>query len=55
MDLQGPAKASFEQMIFKPGAGDYMLSFDGDLQRDAGVMIASGVSTVNIIFPEGVN
>jgi len=42
-------------MTFTSGAGDYTLSFDGDLQRDASVTIDSGVGTVNIIIPEGVN
>jgi hypothetical protein len=53
--LKGLANANFEQMTFKSGAGDYTLSFDGDLQRDANVKIETGVSTVNIIVPEGVN
>ena len=55
MELKGLANANFEQMTFTSGAGDYTLSFDGDLQRDASVTIESGVSTVNIIVPEGVN
>jgi hypothetical protein len=53
--LKGLANANFEQMSFTSGAGDYTLSFDGDLQRDASVTIESGISTVNIIIPEGVN
>lgn len=36
-------------------AGDYTWSFDGDLERDASVMIESGARTVNIIVPQGVN
>jgi len=55
MELKGLANANFEQMTFTSGAGDYTLSFDGDLQRDASVTIESGVSTVNIIVPAGVN
>lgn len=35
--------------------GDYTLSFDGNLQRDASVTIESGVSTVNIVVPQGVS
>jgi hypothetical protein len=54
VELKGLANANFEQMTFNSGAGDYTLSFDGELQRDTGVMIDSGVSTVNIIVPEGV-
>jgi hypothetical protein len=55
MVLKGLANANFERMAFNSGAGEYTLSFDGDLQRDASVMIDSGVGTVNIIVPEGVN
>jgi len=54
-ELKGLANANFAQMNFTSGAGDYTLSFDGDLQRDASVMIESGLSTVHIIVPEGVN
>jgi hypothetical protein len=55
MELKGLANANFEQMTFTSGAGDYTLSFDGDLQRDASVTIETGVSTVNIIVPAGIN
>jgi hypothetical protein len=51
--LKGLANANFEQMTFTSGAGDYTLSFDGELQRDASVTIDSGLGTVNIIVPEG--
>lgn len=54
-DLKGLANANFERMTFSSGAGDYMLSFDGDLQRDAGVAIDSGLGTVTLIIPDGVN
>jgi hypothetical protein len=54
-ELKGLANANFEQMTFSSGAGDYTLSFDGKLQRDARVMIDSGFGTVNLIIPEGVN
>ena len=53
--LKGLANANFEQMTFNSGAGTYMLSFDGKLQRDASVTVDTGASTVNIIMPEGVN
>jgi hypothetical protein len=55
VDLKGLANANFEQMTFSSGAGDYTLSFDGDLQRDASVMIDSGVGTVTLIIPENIN
>lgn len=53
--LNGLANANFEQMSFNSGAGDYTLSFDGKLQRDASVTIDTGASTVNIIIPEDGN
>jgi hypothetical protein len=53
--LKGLANANFEQMTLNCGAGDYTLSFDGELQRDAHVTIDAGVGTVKIIVPEGVN
>ena len=55
VELKGLANANFAQMTFNSGAGDYTLSFDGDLQRDASVSIDSGVGTVTIIVPEGVD
>ena len=55
MLLKGLANANFERMRLKSGAGDYTLSFDGELQRDASVTIDTGAATVNIIVPEGVN
>jgi len=55
VELKGLANANFAQMTFNSGAGDYTLSFDGDLQRDASVTIDSGVGTVTIIVPQGVN
>jgi hypothetical protein len=53
--LNGLANANFEQMNFNSGAGDYTFSFDGDLKRDTNVMIDTGISTVNIIVPDGAN
>jgi N-terminal domain of toast_rack, DUF2154 len=53
--LKGLSNANFEQMTFTSGAGDYTLSFDGDLRRDSSVTIESGPSTVNIIVPAGTN
>jgi hypothetical protein len=55
MKLKGLANANFAQMTFNAGAGDYTLGFDGDLRRDASVTIDSGVGTVTIIVPQGVN
>lgn len=52
--LTGLANANFAQMSFTSGAGDYTLSFDGDLQRDASVTIESGVGSLTIIVPKEV-
>lgn len=55
LELKGLANANFERMNFSAGAGEYTLRFDGNLQRDASVMIDAGVGTASIIVPEGVN
>ena len=55
LELKGLANANFKQMNFNAGAGDYTLSFDGILQRDANVTIDAGVGTVNLIVPDDVN
>ena len=55
MKLTGLANANFAEMKFEAGAGDYTLSFDGELKRDATIVIDAGVGTVNLIVPEGVN
>jgi hypothetical protein len=53
--LSGLANANFEQMIFKGGAGDFTLNLSGDLQQDAHVRIDTGLSSLRIIVPEGVD
>ncbi len=53
--MKGLANANFTNMDLNSGAGDYTLSFDGELKRDASVNIESGASTVNIIVPKGTN
>jgi hypothetical protein len=55
VDLEGLANANFTDMYFRSGAGSYTLDFSGDLKRDANISIDSGVSTVKVIVPEGVN
>lgn len=51
--LYGLAYANFASMIFRGGAGDYLLDFSGDLQRDAAVTVEAGVSKVTIVVPTG--
>ncbi len=53
--LKGLANANFAEMEFRSGAGDYTLDFTGDFQRDAEVTVESGISSVTIIVPEGMN
>jgi hypothetical protein len=53
--LSGLANANFAQMFFRSGAGSYTLDFTGELQRDATVSVESGISSLTIIVPEGVN
>lgn len=55
VELKGLANANASDVTFTSGAGTYTLSFDGELQRDVNVKIESGVSTITIIVPEGVN
>ncbi len=53
--LSGLANANFATLVFTSGAGNYVLDFSGDLQRDANVKIESGLSSVKIVVPAGVN
>jgi hypothetical protein len=55
VSLSGLANANFSEMVFRSGAGSYKLDFSGDLQQDADVEIVSGISSVTIIVPEGIN
>lgn len=52
--LSGLLNANFASMIFRGGAGDYTLDFSGVMQRDAVVVIESGVSHVVIVVPKDV-
>ena len=51
--LKGLANANFARMVFKGGAGEYELDFSGDLKRDATVSVDAGLSSIQIIVPEG--
>jgi hypothetical protein len=55
VSLTGLANANFDRLDFGSGAGNYLLDFSGELQRDARVTINSGVSSVTIVVPEGTN
>lgn len=53
--LSGLANARFAKMDFASGAGDYTLDFSGDLLYEATVLVSSGLSSMTIIVPKGVN
>lgn len=55
VSLNGLANANFRLMTFRGGAGNYTLDFSGILQRDAEVIIESGISQITIIVPEGMS
>ena len=46
--------ANLSTLLISSGVGSYTLDFSGELQRDANVIIKSGLSTVDIIVPKGV-
>jgi hypothetical protein len=49
--LTGLANANFADMAFNGGAGEYVLDFSGDLQRDAAVRVRAGVASVRVVVP----
>ncbi|MGD8821620.1 MAG: toast rack family protein [Anaerolineales bacterium] len=53
LTLEGLANANAESMRFSGGAGEYWLSFDGDLQRDLDATVDAGVGQLTIIIPDG--
>ncbi|MBU0510812.1 MAG: hypothetical protein KKD28_10540 [Chloroflexi bacterium] len=55
VSLSNLANANFQTMIFESGAGNYELDFCGGLQNDAAVFIETGLSSMSISVPEGVN
>jgi hypothetical protein len=55
VSLKGLANANPTDMTFRSGAGEYTLDFSGELRNNMNVNIESGVSSVTVIVPEGVN
>lgn len=53
--LKNLANANFAALIFRSGAGNYLLDFGGTLRRDATVTLESGVSKVRIVVPVGMS
>ena len=54
VSLEGLGNANIKAMTFRSGAGSYRLDFNGELQQDAEVYVESGISSVVIVVPEGV-
>jgi hypothetical protein len=52
--LTGLANARFAEMKFRSGAGDYRLDFSGDLRFNTSVSVETGLSSVTILVPVGV-
>ena len=52
LELSGLANANFKSMIFRGGAGNFILDFSGMLLKDTMVQIESGLSHVVVIVPE---
>jgi hypothetical protein len=55
LSIYGLSNANFSEMYFRSGAGSYTLDFSGELQKDASVQIESGLSSIRIIVPAGIN
>jgi hypothetical protein len=49
--LRGLGNANLANLHFRSGAGNYLLDFTGELQRDADVLIESGISNIEISVP----
>ena len=55
VNLHGLSNANFDYMTFVGGAGNFTLDFSGTPQHEANVDIESGVSSLEIRIPEGIN
>src|SRR4030065_2049134 len=53
--MTGLSNANITDMTFGSGAGSYTLDFSGELRNNMNVTIESGMSTVTVIVPEGMN
>lgn len=52
IDLIYLANANFSRMIFRGGAGSYLLDFRGQLSRETQVTIEAGISQITLLVPE---
>jgi hypothetical protein len=53
--LRGLANANFQEMTFDGGAGDFTLDFGGELRHPATLRLRTGVSSVRLVAPAGLN
>ncbi|MGA2111008.1 MAG: toast rack family protein [Anaerolineales bacterium] len=53
--LRGLANANFQEMTFDGGAGDFTLDFGGELRHSATLRLRTGVSSVRLVVPTGLN
>ena len=53
--LLGLGNANFSELIFRGGAGNYVLDFGDTVLRDAHVDIEVGISSMRIVAPESAN
>jgi hypothetical protein len=53
--LRNLANANFQDMTFDGGAGDYTFDLGGQLQHPASLRIRTGLSSVRILAPAGLN
>lgn len=54
VNLSRLANANFASLVFESGAGNYTLDFSGEFQRDASVIIRSGMSNLTLVIPQGI-
>jgi len=54
VSLSGLGNANFASLEFDSGAGNFMLDFSGQFQRNGSVHIGTGVSNLTLVIPSGI-
>jgi hypothetical protein len=52
--MSGLANANLSTLIFKSGAGNYTLDFNGKLERNMAVTIETGLSNLSLVIPQDI-
>jgi hypothetical protein len=52
VNISGLSNADFSLMEFSGGAGNYVLDFSGELNRDATASITAGLGNIRIVIPQ---